>query len=467
MSTSFSALGVGGFTTTEEQILNPSEYNPFSPIEYDQETEKLLAADIYPQSEQSGKNGVPFHFILPADPTRFTNLRKIKFAGELRVWNSTKNAVPTVDEDWSVINNFQQSLISQVNCKINDQEINDPARLTYAYRTFIETLLNYTDSYKRDKLKTSGWCEDEPYVGKGKFSSKATTGEGKEATVNQDFNQACLDRRSGISGGDWKEFDLLLHHDVLTSIRNLPPGYRMEFTFNRTDDKFLFLQPKTNTDQYTIELRRVHIKMERREVADRILKAYTSQVALGKIAYLPLTRNFVRTYPLLKGQTDLSRYNFINADVFPETMMIGFVTQAAYDGGVHLNPYYFEYIPLHQASLMINSVHEPQPPLNTTVSANKKISVFHYFSETTGGSQRDSICNTVNFDKFYGGYHLIPFDLTPNRDNRAKRQKMGGGTITINIQAEKGLKENMVAIVYTSYSSFIELKGSEVFTRTF
>ena len=105
MSTSFSALGVGGFTTTEEQILNPSEYNPFSLIEYDGETEKLLTTDIYPQSEQSGKNGVPFHFILPADPTRFTNLRKIKFAGELRVWNSTKNAAPTPDEDWSLINN--------------------------------------------------------------------------------------------------------------------------------------------------------------------------------------------------------------------------------------------------------------------------------------------------------------------------------------------------------------------------
>ena len=466
MSTSFNALGVGGFTTTEEQILNPSEYNPFSPIEYDGETEKLLTTDIYPQSEQSGKNGVPFHFILPADPTRFTNLRKIKFAGELRVWNSTKNAKPEDTEEWSVINNYQQSIISQVNCKINDQEINDPARLTYAYRTFIETLLNYTDSYKRDKLKTSGWCEDEAVVGRSKFSSKASTVEGNTTKPNDNFNQACLDRRAGINTGDWREFDLLLHHDTLTSIRSLPPGYRMEFTFNRTDNKFLFLQPKTNTDVYTIELRRVHIKMERREVADRLLKAYTSQ-ALGKIGHLPLTRNFVRTYPVVKGQTDLSRYNFINSDVFPETMLIGFVTQAAYDGGIHLNPYYFEYIPLHQASLMINSRHEPQTPLNTTIAANKKISVFHYFSETTGGSQRDSICNTVNYDKYYGGYHLFPFDLTPNRDNRAKRQKMGGGTITINIQAETALNENMVAIVYTSYSSSIELRGSEVFTRTF
>ena len=44
---------------------------------------------------------------------------------------------------------------------------------------------------------------------------------------------------------------------------------------------------------------------------------------------------------------------------------------------------------------------------------------------------------------------------------------MGGGTITINIQAETALEENMVVIVYTSYSSSIELKESEVFTRTF
>ena len=462
MSATFNSLGVGGFTTTEEQVLNPSEYNPFNPIEYDEETEKLLSTDIYPQSEQSGKNGIPFHFILPADPMRFTNLRNIRFAGELRVWNDTKKAQPAADEDWSVINNYQQSMISQVNCKINDQEINDPATKTYAYRSFIETLLNYTKTYKDTILRTSGWVEDEALKGKDKFSCKPKIG----SADNANFNQACLDRRDGISGGGWREFDLLLHHDVVTSIRNLPPGFRMEFTFNRTSDDFLFIQPKTNKDKYTLELRRVHIKMERREVVDRVLKSYMSQAG-SKISRLPLTRNFVRTYPVVKGQTDLSCYNIINTDVFPETLLIGFVTQTAYDGTPNTNPFYFEWIPLQQASLLVNSVHEPQTPLNSTIAANKKLSVFHYFCETTGGSQRDSLCGTIDYSKYYGGYHLIPFDLTPNKDNRAKRQKMSGGTITVSIKADSPLNENIVVVVYASYSSSIEAKGSEVFTRTF
>ena len=106
MSASFSAVGVGGFTTSEEQILNPSEFNPYTPIDYEEGSTKSLTIDIYPQSEQSGKHGVPFHFSLPPDPMRYTNLRKIRLAGELRVWNNTKGAVPAAGEDWSVINNY-------------------------------------------------------------------------------------------------------------------------------------------------------------------------------------------------------------------------------------------------------------------------------------------------------------------------------------------------------------------------
>ena len=457
MSATFNSLGVGGFTTTEEQVLNPSEYNPYSPVEYDDDTEKLIINEIYPQSEQSGKNGVPFHFILPADPTRYTNMRNIRFSGELRVWNSTKNAEPKADEDWSVINNYQQSLISHVNCKINDQEINDPGSKTYAYRSFIETLLNYTKEYKETILRTSGWVEDEARKGKDKFSSK---------TGDANYNKACKERRVGIATGGWKEFDILLHHDVITSIRNLPPGYRMEFTITRTSDAFLFVQPEANKDIYKIELRRVHLRMERREVADRVLQNYLSQVG-SKIARLPLTRNYVRAYPVQKGQTDLSCYNIINTDVFPKKLTASFVYQKNYDGTVYTNPFYFEYIPLRQASLIINSVHEPQTPLDTTTTGNKKLSVFHYFCENTGGSQRDSLCGTVDYDKYYGGYHLIPFDLTPNKDNGAKRQRMSGGTISVNMRTETALTDNIVVILYASYDSTIEAKGSEVFTRTF
>lgn len=457
MSATFNSLGVGGFTTSEEQVLNPSEYNPFNPIEYDDETEKLIHTEIYPQSAQSGKNNVPFHFILPADPVRFTNLRNIRFSGELRVWNSTTEAEPATTEDWSVINNYQQSIISHVNCKINDQEINDPASKTYAYRSFIETLANYTKNYKDTVLSTSGWAEDEALAGKGKFSCK---------TTDDKFNQACLDRREGIATGAWREFDLLLHHDVITTIRNLPPGFRIEFTITRTSDNFLFVQPETNTNTYTIELRRVHLKMERREVAERVLKNYLSGAG-SKISRLPLTRNFVRTYPVVAGQTDFSCYNIINTDQFPTKILIGFVTQEAYDGTVNTNPYYFEWVPMQQASLLVNSVHEPQTPLNTTITTNKRLSVFHYFLHNTGGDQRDSLCGTVDYDKFYGGYHLLPFDLTPNKDNGAKRQRMSGGTITVSMKAEAALDHNIVVILYASYDSSIEAKGSEVFTRTF
>ena len=471
MSTSMTGLGVGGFSTTEEQVLNPSEYNPFASVEYDQETEKSIPINIYPSSDQAGKQGIPFHFIVPADPNRYTNLRKIKLSGEYRVQKvsatDSSRSNPTAEEDWSFINNHEQSLIDKVKCKINDQEINDPGSRTYPYKSYLQALLNYTTEFKKTRLVSSGWAEDEALKGSNEhktFSPIETTGE--PAVPNKKYNEACAKRKIGANTGQWKEFNLLLHHDVITSIRNLPPGYRIEFILERTEDSFLFLREETNTNVYTIEMRKTHLKMERREVVDRVLKNYQSQMNT-KISVIPLTRNFVRSYPVVERATDLSFHNMINSDVLPETVIVGIVRQQAYDGSFDTNPFYFEWIEMNQASLIINSVHEPPEIIDTTIQSNKRGAVFDYFSDTLGFSQRDSICCSIDEAKFYGGYHLLPFDLTPNKDNRAKRQKVGGGTLSINLRTKEPLNWNANVIVYLVYSSTIEARGSEVFTRTF
>jgi hypothetical protein len=61
----------------------------------------------------------------------------------------------------------------------------------------------------------------------------------------------------------------------------------------------------------------------------------------------------------------------------------------------------------------------------------------------------------------------LAFDRT--KTNRAKRYIMDGGTLGLNlaIVAPDGLSKNMQVIVYVTYSSDINLKGSEVITKTF
>ena len=121
---SSSTVGVGGFQYTDEQIAGDiKENNPFSrPIEYKRD---FIPSEIIarPTSSSAGENGQPYEFIVNGDPYRWTNLQKIKIGGQIRVRNVTKDAAPAAGEDFSVINNYKQSIWSKISVKINDCEI--------------------------------------------------------------------------------------------------------------------------------------------------------------------------------------------------------------------------------------------------------------------------------------------------------------------------------------------------------
>ena len=57
------------------------------------------------------------------------------------------------------------------------------------------------------------------------FSPIETTGE--PAVKNTKYNEACAKRKIGANTGQWKEFNLLLHHDVITSISNTSDNKHM------------------------------------------------------------------------------------------------------------------------------------------------------------------------------------------------------------------------------------------------
>ena len=495
-ATSGTAFGVGGFVPTEEQLANPSPFNPFGGVNYAQQKIRTFTERVYPRNEQSGTNGVPYHFYLPADQEKWTVLGSARLQGKLKVtWDKSLKVDENwklKDENWGVINNYQHSLFSKVVVKIAGCEIADPAFRTYPYKAYLVNLFNQDLQYKTTILKDSGWHEDEAKKGLDCFNALYKKNGEKDFEMHSKYNEKMRLRREKLEKGGLIEFDIPLYHDVATADRYLPPGYDLEYTLYRVDDNFIFLQPteaentthateagaekdkqvnsttpSTSTSRmYTIELENVFLSIEKKEVDEAALREYTSK-AFKQEGVIPLTRNFLRNYTVVAGRTDFGCHNFIQGKQMPETIIVGFVSQSAHDGNVNKNPFYFMNIPMKQASLIVNSVHIPAEPFDTSNQTGMKLYTFHKFLETLGGSEKESICGTIDYDKFYGGYTFYAFDLTPNKDNRAKRHELGPGTISLNFIAADVSDENITVIVYTSYSSTIHLNGSQAFTRTF
>ena len=462
-------VGVGGFQYTDDQIAGDiKEYNPFTrPIEFKREY-KPTEIQVRPTSSSAGENTQPYEFKVPADPYQWTNLQKIKIGGQMRIVNKTTKNPPNPDtEDFSVVNNFKQAIWSKIIVKINGCEISDPTANPYPWKSYIETLLNYGTEYKENVLKLgSGWIEDK--AGDGAKNSVFPTipdpNDANKKITNDKYNKALVERRLGIQTGGWEEMDVLMHSDIITAQIPLPPGYILEFKMDKMLDNFVIIKPDTNKNEYAIELQDVHLCLERIQFSDSALQAYNLK-RNNSIATIPLTRNFIRSYPILKDQTDLCMHNLIVRDQMPESVIIWVTTQSAYNGTTSTNPFYFQTLNVEHCSLLVNSKHEPPVPYTNLTSKFKKQKLFHSFLDNIGSSQRDSVCCSINYDKYFHGYHMFAFDRT--KTNRARRYIMEGGSLGVNLQLDTKLPENMQVIVYATYSSDILLKGTEVITKSF
>ena len=63
-------------------------------------------------------------------------------------------------ENISTVNNIYNSLWSSINTKLNGTEIADPTSSWYAYKSYLENHLSYSEATKRNVLSSKGYFKD-------------------------------------------------------------------------------------------------------------------------------------------------------------------------------------------------------------------------------------------------------------------------------------------------------------------
>ena len=156
------------------------------------------------------------------------------------------------------INNFLHSLIKQVDVYLNGKQAT-PAMGTYAYRSYIETLLNYDVSAKNSQLSSALYFKDTPgkmddagaeptdpkiITYKAPDNSGAPTGSWLTATIKTagTGNQGFAKRHKFIQNG--KKFVLSgpIFSDVFMSDRLLLNMMDLKVVLNRTPNAFCLME---------------------------------------------------------------------------------------------------------------------------------------------------------------------------------------------------------------------------------
>ena len=435
-----SGLGIGGHSSSIRSMTS-SKLDLFQYTTYENGVTKNYDVEYYPITPPSD-NG-PVEFYIPPDPEKLIDIPTLRLYGSVKTKkkanDGTWKATATTDKIY-LINNYFQSLWSNVTIKMNDSEIGDSGTNSYCYAAYLQTLLAARE-----------WCKDTLLYSRGFVKDKLQKMD--SVTENDGLQKRNL-------AGNEKRMIIPIHNDLMTAESYLPPNTKLNIIFKRADDNFVIMQGDAN--EYKVDLSNLMIKVKKYDVSEDV-KKYYSKMLKTKPPNIAYTKNVIRTYTKPKGDYDLSHYNLFQSSRLPERVYITMVEQDAFQGNSKKNPFNFQMFNLKEASLVVNDVSEPSIPYKFGSGGAIK-DLYFDFLENTGTSPFEMDSVWITKKEYQYGYFILAWDRSPTKNNGLYTHKMDGGTMGIRMTVSKPLANNIMVIVYASYSDNFQFVDDKVKT---
>ena len=375
------------------------------------------------------------------------------------------------------VNNFLHSLFKQVDVYLNGKQVT-PAMGTYAYRAYIETLLNYDVSAKKSQFTSALYYKDTATQmdEAGSLPKKKTiTGNPSyDVTIPGTGNQGFAKRSAFVQNG--KQFVLSgpIFADIFMSDRLLLNMMDLKVVLNRSSHKFC-LMDKSGTDQAP----RVKPEVKLSEVILKIRKVKVDQAVSDGIermlkqtpALYPIRRVECKILTVPSG-LPTTRQDNIFSGIIPKTFVVGFVHVDAPNGTYWTNPYNFAHFGVTSLSLTANDEEIPfkqltlaypkdsdgkiDPPVDKDDQLDFDEAYNTLFSGT--GKIYSNAGLDIDRDEYPGGYALYAFDLTPDMCKSSDYfNTVQRGSLSLALTFREAAKHPLAMVCYGDFENVIRI----------
>ncbi|XP_048506961.1 uncharacterized protein F54H12.2-like [Athalia rosae] len=353
---------------------------------------------------------------------------------------SSDGKTPTAAAIAAPVNNLLHSLFSQVDVFFN-QKLVSPANNAYAYRAYMETLLNYNNTAKNSHLTTTLWYGD-------------TAGRMDDLGAG---NKGFAERERLFKNGS--SVDLLghLHCDVFNQEKFLPNGVELRLRLVRSRDAFCIME---TTNAHTMHILEATLLVRRVTINPGVLLAHARALAKGTAKY-PLTRVEVKAMTIHGGVHGETLDNVFLGQL-PKRIIIGFVDNKAFNGDRTRNPFNFQHFKTNFLSLYVDGQQIPSKPLQPDFTKSRLYvdayqtlfsgTGIHFLNEGNGISRAD----------YPYGYCLTAFDLTPDlsANSNTHWNLVRHGSVRIEVRFEEALEKTINCVVYAEFDNILEIDSS-------
>ena len=419
-----------------------SEVDLFSVPPTQQSLERGRWIDYAPLSSvQNPDSAITF---LIAGTDEYIDLSKtiLTVTGKVTLKDGTTKLAGGGQTNVAPVNNFLHSLFRQVDVYLNGKQVT-PAMGTYAYRSYIETLLNYDVSAKESQFSSALYYKDTatkmdengslPSSKTITLKSAAVDGASNDVEVSIPVpgtgNQGFAKRSKFITNGNQFVLSGPIFADIFMTDRLLLNMLDLKVVLNRSTDAFCLMEignssspiePRVKLTAVVLKIRKVKVDQPISDGVERMLKQTPALYPIRRVECKILT---------IPEQLPNIRQDNIFSGIIPKSFVFGLVHVDAYNGVYGKNPYNFAHFGVTSVSLTANGQEIPFKQLTLKYPKDSKGKVnpatddeldfdeaYNTLFSGTGKIYSNAGLD-ITRDDYPGGFALYAFDLTPDMCN--------------------------------------------------
>ena len=389
-----SSVGIGNLNT-EPIELNSSALNLHNRIQVDQSL--VVGNDVYVSPTGGLNQQGPYEFCLAGDSSFHKVLNLSRLFGEFHLVDPVSGELISNTVDVSFVNNIGHSWISSIELFFNDKNVIDQSTQSYAYKSFIENCLSYSNHKKESDFSGSYWINDDDKYDKYKRADSEALDKRRNLLESDNHNKGY--------------FAVNLNIDAFKSPIYLFPGINIKLKIHKAKDDFFLM---SDGKKAVFKIKRLNMRFRLVQAQDSFVnQAKAIGLGTSSPAFIPFTQTKIRSYLCVREISSFTWSNCIRG-VIPPQIIVAFVDHQGYTGNYQKNPFAFETFNIQKINLKVNGVSYPATPYNVDFDNGDFMEIYDDMIRSIGFSEINESAGISKLEfrnhKFFtifGGYFRL------------------------------------------------------------
>ena len=387
--------------------------------------------------------GTPIEFSITGAGQDYLDLSSTQLYVRAQIIRANNDPIDDGDHVGPV-NLFLHSLFSEVDITLNDTLVT-ASNNTYAYRSYLETILSYGNAAKTSQLTSALYYKDNA----GHFED-----------ANPHDNNAAnngFKKRSTLTD-EGRVVDMLgcIHSDLFFQDRFLPNDVNIRVRLVRNKDSFC-LMSSVQGAAYKVRILECKLYVRKVKLSPSVFLAHAKALERGNVKF-PIRRAVCKTFTIPRGNLDASQESLFSGQL-PTRLVIGCVDNDAFNGIYAKNPFNFKHMNLTQLKVYLDGQQQSVKPLEINFANNQYINAYATLFLGTGKWMRDE-GNQISREDFAGGYALYAFDLTADLCEGDHFNLVKQGNIRLDMKFAQALPNTINVIAFAEFENILEIDRS-------